>query len=164
MPFTHPELRRAYQAAYSVAHRAERKAYRATHKAEAKAYNAAYCAAHKAEAKTYSAVYYATHKAQYKASNKAYHTSHVEHRKMYLASYRAAHREESNNASITRRARKASLPATLTCSEWEGIKAAYKYKCAYCGRKFHRLTQDHVIPVSKVGGTIKENIVPACQS
>jgi 5-methylcytosine-specific restriction endonuclease McrA len=40
-------------------------------------------------------------------------------------------------------------------------------KCAYCGstpRKNKRLTKDHLEPISQGGGTIPENIVPACFS
>jgi 5-methylcytosine-specific restriction endonuclease McrA len=64
-----------------------------------------------------------------------------------------------------RRAMKRGLPDTLTRTEWEAIKAAYGNRCAYCGKKQkHSLTQDHVVPLSKRGGTIRENIVPACKS
>ena len=54
--------------------------------------------------------------------------------------------------------------ATLTRAEWEAIMAAYGNKCAYCGKKSARLTQDHVVPIIKGGGTTRENIVPACRS
>lgn len=51
----------------------------------------------------------------------------------------------------------------LTTAQWLAIKAAYGQRCAYCGEK-RRLTQDHVIPVSKGGNHTASNIVPACQS
>jgi 5-methylcytosine-specific restriction endonuclease McrA len=64
------------------------------------------------------------------------------------------------------RARKRSLPGTLTNLEWEGILHAYGYRCAYCrgdnrGRTFHR---EHVIPASRGGAYTAENIVPSCHS
>lgn len=61
-----------------------------------------------------------------------------------------------------RRARERSLPATLTLAEWEAIEAAYGHRCAYCGKKRKALTQDHIIPVSKGGGTTMTNIIPSC--
>lgn len=69
-------------------------------------------------------------------------------------------RRRSDNA---RRSRKASVPNTLTREQWEAIKQAYGGRCAYCGERRERLTQDHVIPISKQGGTVAENIVPACR-
>ena len=47
--------------------------------------------------------------------------------------------------------------------QWRAILAAYKHHYAYCGKKSKKLTQDHVIPVTKDGGYVPENIVPACQ-
>jgi 5-methylcytosine-specific restriction endonuclease McrA len=68
-------------------------------------------------------------------------------------------------AGARRRARKKGLPATLTTEQWKAILAAYRHRCAYCGKKESKkrpLTQDHVIPVSRGGGTTPDNIVPAC--
>ena len=56
---------------------------------------------------------------------------------------------------------------TLTAEEWIDILKKYKFKCAYCGKEFtlfDRETKDHVIPISKGGNNVKENIVPACKS
>jgi 5-methylcytosine-specific restriction endonuclease McrA len=52
----------------------------------------------------------------------------------------------------------------LTTEQWNAIKLAYKFRCAYCGDRKQRLTMDHVIPVSKGGAHTAANIVPACQS
>ena len=41
--------------------------------------------------------------------------------------------------------------------------AQHKNRCYYCGKR-RKLTLDHVIPLSKGGLHVKENIVPACQS
>ena len=66
-----------------------------------------------------------------------------------------------------RRARERLLINTLTAEEWIDILKEYKFKCAYCGCEFtlfNKETRDHVIPISKGGDNVKENIVPACQS
>ncbi|WP_456434260.1 HNH endonuclease [Thermosulfuriphilus sp.] len=38
-------------------------------------------------------------------------------------------------------------------------------RCHYCGRRVHpsELTMDHVIPLSRGGVSVKENLVPACK-
>lgn len=55
------------------------------------------------------------------------------------------------------------LPNTLTESEWEENKNLFDNRCAYCGKE-SKLTQDHIIPVSRLGGYTKNNIVPCCPS
>jgi 5-methylcytosine-specific restriction endonuclease McrA len=58
------------------------------------------------------------------------------------------------------RAEKLGLEHTLTLSEWLDILNTYNRKCAYCNKPFTDL--DHFIPISKGGGTTKENSIPAC--
>jgi hypothetical protein len=45
--------------------------------------------------------------------------------------------------------------------QWEYTGAA-RWKCAYCGTTAGRLTLDHIIPRSKGGESIWENVVIAC--
>ena len=52
----------------------------------------------------------------------------------------------------------------VTAEQWKEIKAAFDYRCAYCGRKMRALTMDHIIPLSKGGLHTASNIVPACKS
>lgn len=61
-----------------------------------------------------------------------------------------------------RRARKKNVPNTLTTAEWKTIRGAFGGKCAYCSSG-GRLTQDHIVPLSKGGHHSLGNIVPACQ-
>lgn len=53
-----------------------------------------------------------------------------------------------------------------TYGEWETLKAQYNYTCPMCLKKEPdvRLTQDHIIPVSKGGSNNIENIQPLCRS
>jgi len=51
----------------------------------------------------------------------------------------------------------------FTAAAWEHLKALFGHCCAYCRRKMKKLTQDHVIPISKGGWHCSMNIVPACQ-
>lgn len=84
--------------------------------------------------------------------------------KEYNKQYVQSHKDYFVQAVHKRNARIQQLPATLTQQEWEEAKAEFNYKCAYCGQPTDRLTQDHVIPVSKGGGYTKINIIPACKS
>jgi len=76
------------------------------------------------------------------------------------------HRERDRVRAIVnnpnRRAHLIGLPGNLSFPQWEAIKTAYGNRCAYCGSKSGKLTIDHVIPISKGGATVAENIVPAC--
>jgi len=56
---------------------------------------------------------------------------------------------------------------TLTAEEWEDILETHNYVCTYCGTEFNcelLPTKDHIIPISKGGDNVKENIIPACRS
>lgn len=50
--------------------------------------------------------------------------------------------------------------------EWEELKALYKYTCPACKKKEPsiKLTEDHIIPISKGGGNDISNIQPLCHS
>ena len=53
-----------------------------------------------------------------------------------------------------------------TRGEWEALKEAIGYECLSCKRKEPdiKLTQDHIVPVSKAGTDDIENIQPLCRS
>ncbi|KKL48547.1 hypothetical protein LCGC14_2324420 [marine sediment metagenome] len=112
--------------------------------------------------------YYATHKEYFARKQREYRQRNREKANARWAKWYAANpvkvKAKGLLADQRRRSRQRGLPATLTHGQWEAIKIAYGHKCAYCGRPSQRLTQDHVIPLSKDGGYIAENIVPACRS
>lgn len=87
-----------------------------------------------------------------RARERQWRADNIEHR-----------REIEKNKSHRRRLLFDGITCDLTVEQWEMIKAAYNYRCAYC-RKKKPLTQDHVVPVSKGGAHTASNIVPACQS
>lgn len=55
----------------------------------------------------------------------------------------------------------------LSAAQWNEIKAAYGYRCIYCGKQFtentRALTQDHLTAVTKGGPDTVQNIVPSCK-
>lgn len=86
----------------------------------------------------------------------------------YLAGikrWNAAHPEKVKayaDAAVARR--KNAAVSDFTAVQWQRLKEAYGYRCAYCGRKMKRLTQDHVLATSRGGNHTLDNIVPACHS
>lgn len=88
----------------------------------------------------------------------------IESRKKYRINNLEKVREQSRLHQQKRNALKRKLPSTLTIKQWEDIKIAFDNKCAYCGKKDNRLTQDHFIPLTKGGEYTHNNIIPACLS
>ena len=59
------------------------------------------------------------------------------------------------------RAKKLGLEATLTIWEWLQIKRNWNFNCAFCQGKAE--TMEHIVPLSRGGGTHRLNVVPACE-
>ncbi len=79
--------------------------------------------------------------------------------------YYAANSDKHQALISKRRAMvRGASDGTFTAKQWKEMKAAYDNRCVYCLNVFERLTQDHVIPVSKGGAHAASNIVPACKS
>lgn len=130
-----PGAKLARSSKYGAAHRAERCAYSALHRTQETARHAKYVA---------------SHRKAIKASSRARH---------------AANPQISQENNLKHRARKNGAPINdLTRADWEAIQVKFAHRCAYCGRKPSRLTQDHISPLSQGGSHTKSNVVPACQS
>lgn len=168
MPHKDPQTAKAYNKAYRKAHRNQiTKNKRARYAANREVLldkQQTYIKSHTEQRKATTHRYYLNHKEACAARTKAYRQAHPAEVRKWAIAWSKAHPQVAVIKRQRRQARKRSLPATLSIAEWETILAAFKYRCAYCGKKRSHLTQDHVIPLSKGGGTIKENIVPACTS
>lgn len=170
----HLELKRERDREYRLGHRdelaAKRKAqydshleewreYRKVNRDKRNAQSQVWKAAHQEEIRAYNAA----HQNEHREYAKRHAKEHAEEYKERLRAWRKSHPDAKAAQWQRHRARKVGLPHTLTKEEWRSIKEAYKGRCAYCGKR-GKLTQDHVIPLSKGGGTVRDNIVPACRS
>lgn len=61
----------------------------------------------------------------------------------------------------TRRTNMAKVKRMYNMSDWFEIVDYFSNSCAYCGKE-GGIVQDHVVPISKLGDHIKQNVVPAC--
>lgn len=94
---------------------------------------------------------------------RAYRAANPEKTAAKLRAYAQRHPEQTRARCALRRARlKGSAVNDLTTQQWEAIKATYKQRCAYCGKR-RPLTLDHVIPLAKGGNHTASNVVPACR-
>jgi len=130
-----------------------------------KSRHAVYYAAHREERKLSIATYHAEHREKARGYSAAYRVAHRDEIHAHNAAYRAAHPEIARLNNARRRAQIKGLPTTLTKEQWQAILAAYKNRCAYCGKpppKGKKLTKDRVLAGTRGGGYTRENIVPAC--
>jgi 5-methylcytosine-specific restriction endonuclease McrA len=69
-------------------------------------------------------------------------------------------------AESKRKAQKLSSYGEITIEEWDSIKKKYNYQCLSCGEKEPdiKLTQDHIVPLSRGGSNLAGNIQPLCRS
>ena len=99
-----------------------------------------------------------------KATNRKSYIRHAAKRRQYIKKWRKDNPDKRLATEKKRRARKYGTHcSTLTTSQWKAIKKYWRDRCAYCGTKPKRLTQDHVTPLSKRGTHTASNVVPSCQ-
>ena len=80
---------------------------------------------------------------------------------------RLRYNRERNHLKVSKRwARTKSSNGSFSLEEWNEIKRLQEYLCLVCKRKEPeiKLTIDHILPISKGGKHIKENIQGLCLS
>ena len=90
---------------------------------------------------------------------KLYYEKENEYSRLYIKTDRGKVTVQRNKAK--RRAKERNIISTLTFQEWEDVLIEFNHKCAYCNNKTE-LVKEHIIPISKGGNNIRENVVPSC--
>jgi len=116
-----------------------------------KATQARYKINHPEISKEFYKEYYIKNKEKINKASKEYHKLHPEKNRLY-AKYA--------------RDRKMSAIGSHTLGEWELLKKQYGYTCPCCEKSEPeiKLTEDHIVPLSKGGSNYIENIQPLCKS
>lgn len=111
-----------------------------------------------------SRLYQNQHPEARRASQRRCRQRHPERNREEVRLWRKRNPIKANAITARRRARRRALPDTLTGEEAQQILAVGR--CFYCGERFPpgELALEHLIPVSKGGGTTRANIVAACRS
>ena len=181
MQKTSTQQRRKRYLAHFEEERAQQSVYRQQHREEIKAQQATYRKLHGDALRLRRRKVWPIQRERYKTKRKAWEIKNKEHLRdyyrqwyvvhkeqlyLYVAAWRKANPEKAKAYAVRseHRRRDAKGHCGPSYDQWLAIKAAYAYRCVYCGRYMKRLTQDHVIPLSKGGTNTIENIVPACKS
>jgi len=124
-----------------------------------------------------------THRKQNNERAKKYREKHKKQIASYGKNYRKIHKNyfqqyekkrkkllhrinQRRYHGACRRIRKINAEGSHTIGEWELLKKQYNYTCPSCGRKEPniKLSEDHIIPLSKGGSDNIENMQPLCKN
>lgn len=156
------------------------KKYNQINKKKIRKKNVEYNRKNKERKKEYNKKYYENNKERIKQSVTNYYIKidcwkgKLRRRKYYLQNreslliksrkhkkiYRKNNPEKFRIDCIKRRTLKKNSIATMTTQDWRECLEFFNYKDAYTGLPMEKVSQDHVIPLSKGGAYTKQNIVP----
>jgi 5-methylcytosine-specific restriction endonuclease McrA len=88
----------------------------------------------------------------------------IEKNKIYCKKYREEHKKQYAYYTRLRTYRVKGSIGSHTLEEWELLKSRYNYTCPKCKKSEPeiKLTEDHIVPVTKNGTSYIENIQPLC--
>ena len=147
----------------SEAKRAYYRAWRAAHPSYQKKYNDKYVRENKEDRVQRAVAWIRANPEKKKASDRKYSKTHRAQKNRQLRQWRAINRERSTMIDRRRRAVEMGAVGSHTLEEWENIKLLYDNRCWKCGTT-GKLTEDHIIPLSKGGANSIDNIAPLCHS
>ncbi len=140
--------------------------YAAAHKGERAERLRVWAHAHQPLVNERARVWAHSHPESVRATSAKRNAAKVAQQVAYTKVWRAAHPAQFAE-QIRRRAalkRSQSQDSDVTLEGWASIVELWEGRCAYCGRKPSKITQDHVRPLSRGGTHTLSNLLPACGS
>lgn len=166
----HPEAKRSKDKRYRETHREAKKLrdkiYRQTHMAQKCLRDRQYREATRERQIILHRNYYQTHRDSMLAYGRSRYKTHKARILARNLTWKLTHRDTFKAIQMRHRAAKARAPINdFTGQQWMAMQEFYGHRCHYCKKRYKgRLTQDHVIPLSKGGAHTASNIVPSCHS
>lgn len=112
-------------------------------------------------------VYHLENKEEILYKHKEYYIKNKELILLKVEEYRKKYPEVYRASNAKRRAATNGAVCTVSSNDIKSLKEHYLYCCAYCGcetNKDNPLHIDHMIPLSKGGQHVIDNLLPACRS
>src|SRR5262252_112029 len=140
--------------------------YRQAHPEKGRERSKRYRTRHPERAKETRKNSYKKNRAYSNAKSKRWRENNVEQQQINNKNYRQAHPEKTKEHRQRRRAAKANAVINdLTHAQWIEIQVAQDHCCQYCQKRYKgKLTQDHILPLSKGGSHTLHNVIAACRS
>jgi 5-methylcytosine-specific restriction endonuclease McrA len=120
---------------------------------------------HQDRSRATARAYYHAHRIERLKAQKSYRERNVETFRLRNLLWKQTHPHEVQAHNARRRARLANAVINdLTHQQWLTIQASQDHRCYYCHkRRKGRLTQDHIIALSKGGNHTISNVIGACR-
>lgn len=106
---------------------------------------------------------YAKKPEAWQARSRKWRAENPEKQKQATKSWKQRNHSRVISLNNHRRAKLAKAVGRFTDQEWLARCNEYGRRCAYC-RKARPLTRHHLVPLSRGGNNLIENILPACRS
>ncbi len=107
--------------------------------------------------------YYDSHREQERERARKYRENNPEKCSEMTRRYAQEHPEIYRAAANRRRAKKAAAGGDFSYADWERLCEMHDHRCACCEKR-KQLHADHIVPLSRGGSNMIQNIQPLCKS
>jgi 5-methylcytosine-specific restriction endonuclease McrA len=158
----HLEAMRLYREANRESIAESQRAWRLANVERIRERNREYNAVHRDRIREKAREYREIHAERIQEMKRQYREANPDKNRQWLEANPEKAAAASRRAKHRRRSALANVRCALTADQWRQVQAFYNHRCALCKKKA-KLTQDHIIPVSKGGEHTVSNILPLCK-